>query len=45
LTVTGGAAAMVVDRLGMYGVEVVGPAPRVIEKLAPKLAKARQRAV
>ena len=36
LTVTGGAAAMVVDRLGMYGVEVVGPAPRVIEKLAAR---------
>ncbi len=36
LTVTGGTAAMVVDRLGMYGVEVVRPTPRVIENLAAK---------
>lgn len=36
LTVTGGAAAMVVDRLGLYGVEVVRPTLRVIENLAGK---------
>lgn len=33
VTGTGGAAAMVVDRLGMLGAEVVGPSPAVIEAL------------
>jgi acyl-CoA synthetase (NDP forming) len=36
LTGTGGAAAMVVDRLGSLGVEVVPPSPAVIERLADK---------
>jgi acetate---CoA ligase (ADP-forming) len=34
VTGTGGAAAMVVDRLGVLGADVVGPAPDVIAKLA-----------
>lgn len=34
LTVTGGAAAMVVDRLGLSGIEVVPPPPQVISSLA-----------
>jgi acyl-CoA synthetase (NDP forming) len=36
LTGTGGAAAMVVDRLGVLGAEVVGPSPQLIEQLAAK---------
>jgi acyl-CoA synthetase (NDP forming) len=36
LTGTGGAAAMVVDRLGTLGAEVVAPSPVVIERLAAK---------
>lgn len=36
LTGTGGAAAMVVDRLGMLGAEVVPPSPQVRENLARK---------
>ena len=36
LTGTGGAAAMVVDRLGTLGAEVVPPSPAVIAKLAAK---------
>jgi acyl-CoA synthetase (NDP forming) len=36
LTGTGGAAAMVVDRLGVLGAEVVPPSPAVIAKLAAK---------
>lgn len=36
LTGTGGAAAMVVDRLGMSGVDVTGPSPEVISRLAAK---------
>lgn len=36
LTGTGGAAAMVVDRLGMSGVDVTGPSPEVIGRLAAK---------
>jgi acyl-CoA synthetase (NDP forming) len=36
LTGTGGAAAMVVDRLGMSGVEVTGPSPAVLSRLAAK---------
>lgn len=36
VTGTGGAAAMVVDRLGMLGADVVGPSPQVIENLARK---------
>jgi acyl-CoA synthetase (NDP forming) len=36
VTGTGGAAAMVVDRLGMAGVEVVPPTGAVIERLAAK---------
>jgi acetate---CoA ligase (ADP-forming) len=34
VTGTGGAAAMVVDRLGVLGAEVVGPSPAVIARLA-----------
>jgi acyl-CoA synthetase (NDP forming) len=34
LTGTGGAAAMVVDRLGVLGAEVVPPSPAVIDRLA-----------
>ncbi len=34
LTVSGGAAAMVVDRLGLAGIQVVPPPARVIENLA-----------
>jgi len=34
VTVTGGAAAMVVDRLGLAGIEVVPPPPDVIKDLA-----------
>ena len=33
LTGTGGAAAMVVDRLGVLGADVVGPSPEMIRKL------------
>src|SRR5258708_30954250 len=36
VTGTGGAAAMVVDRLGVLGANVVGPSAEVIEKLAAK---------
>jgi acyl-CoA synthetase (NDP forming) len=36
VTGTGGAAAMVVDRLGVLGADVVGPSPRVIRELAAK---------
>jgi acyl-CoA synthetase (NDP forming) len=36
VTGTGGAAAMVVDRLGMLGAEVVPPPPALIESLAEK---------
>lgn len=36
LTGTGGAAAMVVDRLGLLGAEVVPPSPQVRENLARK---------
>lgn len=36
VTGTGGAAAMVVDRLGVLGAEVVGPSPEVIATLAKK---------
>jgi acyl-CoA synthetase (NDP forming) len=36
LTATGGAAAMVVDRLGASGIDVVGPPPALIERLAGK---------
>ena len=36
LTGAGGAAAMVVDRLGMSGVDVTGPSPQVIARLAAK---------
>jgi acyl-CoA synthetase (NDP forming) len=36
LTGTGGAAAMVVDRLGASGVDVTGPPPQVIARLAAK---------
>jgi acyl-CoA synthetase (NDP forming) len=36
LTGTGGAAAMVVDRLGVLGAEVVGPSPEIIDALAAK---------
>lgn len=36
VTGTGGAAAMVVDRLGVLGADVVGPSPEVIEELAEK---------
>ena len=36
VTGTGGAAAMVVDRLGVLGAEVVGPSPEVIATLAQK---------
>ncbi len=34
MTTTGGGAAAVVDRLGTYGIEVVGPTDSVVEKLA-----------
>ncbi|MDP3715477.1 MAG: acetate--CoA ligase family protein, partial [Burkholderiales bacterium] len=34
VTVTGGAAAMVVDRLGLSGIEVVPPTPQVLARLA-----------
>ena len=34
MTTTGGGAAAVVDRLGTYGVEVVGPTDEVVAKLA-----------
>lgn len=34
VTVTGGAAAMVIDRLGLTGIEVVPPTPKVIADLA-----------
>lgn len=36
VTGTGGAAAMVVDRLGVLGADVVGPSPEIIEALADK---------
>jgi acyl-CoA synthetase (NDP forming) len=36
LTGTGGAAAMIVDRLGVIGAEVVGPPPQVIAQLQTK---------
>ena len=36
LTVSGGAAAMVVDRLGLAGIDVVPPTPQVIANLAAK---------
>ena len=36
VTGTGGAAAMVVDRLGVLGADVVGPSPEVIAELAAK---------
>jgi acyl-CoA synthetase (NDP forming) len=36
VTGTGGAAAMVVDRLGVLGAEVVGPSPEVIATLKAK---------
>lgn len=36
LTGTGGAAAMIVDRLGLIGAEVVGPPPQVIAQLQAK---------
>lgn len=36
VTGTGGAAAMVVDRLGVLGCDVVGPSPEVIRQLAQK---------
>jgi acyl-CoA synthetase (NDP forming) len=36
LTGTGGAAAMVVDRLGVLGADVVGPTPEIIKALADK---------
>jgi acyl-CoA synthetase (NDP forming) len=36
LTGTGGAAAMVVDRLGVLGADVTGPTPEVIAALAAK---------
>ena len=36
LTGTGGAAAMVVDRLGVLGADVVGPTPEIINALAAK---------
>ncbi len=36
VTGTGGAAAMVVDRLGVLGCDVVGPSPEVIRRLAEK---------
>ena len=36
VTGTGGAAAMVVDRLGVLGAHVVGPSPDVIAELAAK---------
>jgi acyl-CoA synthetase (NDP forming) len=36
VTGTGGAAAMVVDRLGVLGADVVGPSPHVIRELAAK---------
>ncbi len=34
VTVTGGAAAMVIDRLGLAGIDVVPPPPQVIAQLA-----------
>ena len=36
VTGTGGAAAMVVDRLGVLGADVVGPTPEVLKVLAAK---------
>ena len=36
VTTTGGGAASVVDRLGSFGVDVVGPTPAVIDGLAQK---------
>ncbi len=36
ITGTGGAAAMVVDRLGMLGADVVGPSERMLDALARK---------
>jgi acyl-CoA synthetase (NDP forming) len=36
VTGTGGAAAMVVDRLGVLGADVVGPSPEVISQLTEK---------
>lgn len=36
LTVSGGAAAMVIDRLGLAGIELVPPTRQIIEKLAAK---------
>jgi len=36
LTVSGGAAAMVIDRLGIAGVDVVPPTPQIISNLAAK---------
>ena len=36
VTGTGGAAAMVVDRLGVLGADVVGPSPEIIEALGEK---------
>jgi acyl-CoA synthetase (NDP forming) len=37
MTTTGGGAASVADRLGTYGVEVVGPTDEVIAKVADKI--------
>jgi acyl-CoA synthetase (NDP forming) len=34
MTTTGGGAACVVDRIGSYGLDVVGPTPEIIAKLA-----------
>jgi acetate---CoA ligase (ADP-forming) len=36
VTTTGGGAATVVDRLGLYGIEIAPPAPEVIAALAQK---------
>jgi len=36
VTVTGGGAAMVIDRLGCAGIDVVGPTPEIIAGLAEK---------
>ncbi len=36
LTVSGGAAAMVIDRLGLAGIDIVAPTPRVIANLAAR---------
>jgi len=36
LTVSGGAAAMVIDRLGLAGIDIVAPTPRIIANLAAR---------